>query len=73
MKAKKYWIKERYNPQLGIYFVACGQLSKTAAAIEGKAIYGRNTMFAYETEKEYLDRIKYLQEKLNKVRFAYQK
>ena len=50
---KSFWIKERENPQIGIYYTACGQLSKTAAKKMEKSIYGTNTMLEYQTEKEY--------------------
>jgi hypothetical protein len=54
MKTKlKYWIKERYNPQLGTYYVRCGQLSQREANAKEKSIYGENTMKSYITEKEY--------------------
>ncbi len=51
MKKKQYpyWIKQRYNPQLGIYYVKCGQISKTAAKRFYKAIYGENVMLEFET------------------------
>ena len=60
---KKYWIKERDNPQHGKYFVLCGQMSKTAAAKAENTKYGCNTMHAYGTEAEYLAQQKYLREK----------
>lgn len=28
---KKFYIKERHNPQTGVYYVACGQMSKQQA------------------------------------------
>ncbi len=53
-RVKPYWIKERHNPQLGTYYVACGQLSRTAASkMMGKSLYGYNTMQAFTTESEY--------------------
>lgn len=50
---KSFWIKERNNPQLGTYYVACGQLSKTAARKMEKALYGSNVMLEFKTEAEY--------------------
>ncbi len=50
---KSFWIKERYNPQLGTYYIPCGQLSKTAAKKHERALYGDNTMHEYRTESEY--------------------
>lgn len=53
MKHLPYWIKERNNPQLGIYFVACGQMSKSAAKRHERTLYGDNFMHEYATEAEY--------------------
>lgn len=50
---KSFWIKKRDNPQLGTYYILCGQLSKTAARKQEKALYGHNTMHEYQTEQEY--------------------
>lgn len=52
-RTKSYWIKERYNPQLGTYYVPEGQLSKTAARKAENTLYGSNTMHEYATEEEY--------------------
>lgn len=49
----KYYIKERHNPQLGVYYVPCGTLSKQAAKRAESSLYGENYMLAYETEAEY--------------------
>jgi hypothetical protein len=50
-----YYIKERHNPQLGIYYVAKGQMTKKEARSIGScSVYGYNIMLAFETEKEYL-------------------
>jgi hypothetical protein len=54
---KPFWIKERYNPQLGTYYVACGQLSKTAAKKHLRPIYGNNIMHSFRTEESYKRRI----------------
>jgi hypothetical protein len=48
-----YWIKERYNPQLGTYYVACGQLSKKEAKRHERSIYGDNIMHEYCTQTDY--------------------
>ena len=53
MTTKSFWIKERYNPQLGTYYIPCGQLSKTEAKKHEKTLYGDNTMHEYKTEAEY--------------------
>ena len=57
----KYWIKERYNPQSGVYFVARGQItSKEAKAIENDCIYGYNKMHSFSDEHQYLARLEEL-------------
>lgn len=50
---KSFWIKERNNPQLGTYYVACGQLSKTAARKMERSLYGSNVMLEFKSEAEY--------------------
>jgi len=62
-RVKPYWIKERYNPQLGTYYVAMGQMSQTAAQRYERSIYGENVMLRFETEQEY-------QAKLDSLRAA---
>ena len=57
MKQKPYWIKQRYNPQLGTYYIACGKLSKTMAMAFEKSLYGENTMHQFDTETEYPARL----------------
>lgn len=52
---KKFYIKERSNPQFKQpYFIACGQLSKKEAKAKENSIYGTNYMVAYDTEDEYI-------------------
>ena len=60
---KKFYIKERHNPQLGIYYVAYGQLSKKDAKLMEDTLYGQNTMLEYSDRKSY-------DEALNKFRKA---
>lgn len=48
-----YYIKERHNPQLGVYFIACGQMTKKAAKAAENAIYGYNVMRSFDTQEEY--------------------
>ncbi len=50
---KKWYIKQRDNPQLGTYYVACGQLSKAAARRQEGSLYGFNLMRPYETYQQY--------------------
>lgn len=57
MRQYPYWIKERYNPQLGTYYVAMKQMSKTAARRHEKPGYGYNVMHQYATEAEYTARL----------------
>lgn len=56
-RAKKFWIKQRYNPQLGTYFVPMGQMSKTQALAHEVSLYGENVMLSFDTEKEYQAKI----------------
>lgn len=49
----KYVIKERHNPQLGVYFVAMGCISNARAKGRGKCLYGSDIMHAFDTRKEY--------------------
>ena len=53
MAKQLYWIKERHNPQLGIYYVPCGQMSKAEAKKHESSLYGANVMFSFATEEEY--------------------
>lgn len=55
-RTKRWWIKERQSQSLH-YFVACGQLSKTAAKRMEKPLAGYNTMHGYDTEAEYMAKI----------------
>lgn len=58
--SKLYYIKERYNPQLGTYYEAMGQMTKTAAKRHERPLYGHNTMHSFTTEQAYNDRIEEL-------------
>lgn len=49
----KWWIKERHNPQLGVYYVAMGQMSKAEARTHESTVYGSNVMLPYDTEEAY--------------------
>ncbi len=51
---KKFYIKERHNPQFDKpYYVACGQLTKKDAKAMESPLYGDNHMIEYQTEQEY--------------------
>jgi len=56
--AKKFYIKERFNPQFDKpYYVAKGQLTKKEAKKIENSIYGNNYMLQYNTEIEYKEAI----------------
>ena len=59
-RQKLFWIRERDNPQLGTYFVCCGQLSKIEAKNAEHSLYGYNTMHSYNDEQEYIKAIEEL-------------
>ncbi len=48
-----WWIKERNNGQAPTYFVACGQMSKTAARRNENPLVGHNTMHEFADEASY--------------------
>ena len=55
---KRYWIKERHNPQLGRYYVPMGQLTNMESMKHEKTTpYGTNIMLPYDSERAYLDAI----------------
>lgn len=53
MAKQAFWIKERHNPQLGVYYVACGQMSKMEAKKHETSLYGSNVMHSFATKEEY--------------------
>lgn len=57
MKTKLWYIKQRWNPQLGTYHTACGQLPKAAARRMERSLYGDNVMIPFETEIAYNARL----------------
>ncbi len=70
MKTKtplKWYIKERNNPQLGVYFVPMGQLSRKEARENQASLYGYNKMHALDTEQEYLVKIVQLRDSGERV------
>ncbi len=56
-KPLSYWIKQRHNPQRGIYYVACGQLSRAEAQAKESTLYGTNVLLRYDTEEAYLAKL----------------
>ncbi len=67
-RVKKFYIKERDNPQLGVYYVPMGQMSKSAAKRYENTLYGSNEMIPYDTEAEYNEALRKLICKGEKVR-----
>jgi hypothetical protein len=68
MKRKYWWIKERHNPQLGIYYVACEQDYTVAEALKaGNPLYGDNVMHKFLSEKEYRNEVQRLIDKGERV------
>lgn len=55
--AKKYYIKERHNPQTGTYYVGCGQMFKTEAKRCENPLYGSNVMHGFDTKEAYENRL----------------
>lgn len=68
MKEKKFYIKERFNPQLGVYYVAMGQMSKTAAKKAANALYGTSLIHGFENEAEYQAKLTELRKQGEEVR-----
>ncbi len=65
---KPWWIRERHNPQLGIYWVASGQMSKTEAMkYESGSLYGANYMHRFETESDYQAKLAELKKRNERV------
>jgi len=63
MKAKYYWILERHNPQLGVYYIAYGNMPSRVAKEHEGSIYGHNYMLKFDSEEEYNQRINELKSK----------
>jgi len=60
-KRLSFWIKERINPQLGVYYVPCGQMSmRDADKYESGTLYGSNIMHRFNDEDSYKKRIEEL-------------
>ena len=70
MAGKYFWIKERENPQLGTYYVACGQISIKEALPRERTLYGFNIMHRYATKEAYEAEISRLKAKGERVRGA---
>ena len=64
---KKWYIKERHNPQLGIYYCLLNQLTKKEAKEYEKSIYGDNYILSFDTKEEYENKIKELEKNKEKI------
>lgn len=49
----KYWLKERHNPQIGIYYVRMGKMPKKEAKKHESSLYGSNYMIPFDSEETY--------------------
>ena len=68
MTGKYYWIKERHNPQLGVYYKLYGRgLTVKEAKSMGSSLYGFNYMLKYKTEAEYNNAIEKLKARGERV------
>jgi len=50
---KKFYVKERHNPQTSVYYTLCGQLSKREAEKKENPSYGINIMHGFDTQEKY--------------------
>ena len=53
MKGKYWWIKERFNPQLGTYYVPLDRIAVKEANKYERSLYGENIMHRYDTLEDY--------------------
>jgi hypothetical protein len=53
MAGKYFWIKERHNPQLGVYYVPMGNLTVKEAKKHESPIYGTNYMNRFNSQEAY--------------------
>ena len=68
---KPWWIKERDNPQIGVYYVACGRMAVKAAKACEKALYGSVTMLRFDTEEAYNTKLAMLRKEGMRVPSCY--
>jgi len=57
MKPKSWWIKERHNPQLGVYYTGLGNLSVKEALKHESTLYGDNLLHRFKSRKDYEERL----------------
>jgi hypothetical protein len=60
MKNKYWWLKERHNPQLGVYWSCYGNISVAEAKRYEQPLYGTNYMHRFSSEEEYNRKIEEL-------------
>lgn len=62
MTTKKWYLKERSNPQLDkVYYVKQGQLTKKKVKeLQNNSVYGNNSYISFDTEEQYLAEIEHL-------------
>lgn len=66
--SKYYWIKERYNPQIGTYYVAYGNTYTVKDAKKAeRPLYGQNIMHKFNTKEEYNEEIRRLKNESERV------
>lgn len=64
---QRYYIQERWNPQLGASYSAMGQMPWSEAKKYEETLYGHNDMIGYPSRKQYEARIKELESMGHKV------
>lgn len=67
MKPKYWWVKERHNPQLGVYYVPLGRMTMRDAMRSYNPKYGLNILHKFESEHEYEAKLKELRKSGEKV------
>lgn len=69
MPRGNYYLVERYNPQLGVYYIKLDQcgVEKAEEWVNG-SVYGSNTYETFRSKKAYSDRIAELESNGMRVR-----
>lgn len=52
-RTQPFWIRERHNPQLGVYYTAMGQMPERKAKRHERPVYGENRMLRFDSEADY--------------------
>lgn len=60
-RTRKWWLKERHNPQSGVYYVPMGRISNAEAKRNESPLYGHNIMHSFATPEEYRAKIEALE------------